>query len=308
MPLLPTWDLASRATPFVAEAAGQRHKQTMHVIYLGGVIHEDAELMVETKRRVRLMRVWQTDSTTPPPQRAIFFNARFMAACDTGKNAMKKSFHMFFSLQRTVERIRQGGNKGHRIFRKYGRELVSKPAISLKRSWGGYRRTTRFKRFVPELYDITAARLSLKVRLPKAEVVETLLSGCCVTWTLSATQYDETQYDEPRKAHLEVLRLVLGFQGRADHTNLSHAKALKKTKCESIETTIRKRRLFCGWGNGTAKHRAMTQSDDVCAGSRWKPTGTRWATEQLAQYPERRPRRCTIDRRRHGRFPTAVWS
>ena len=72
MPLLPTWDLASRATPFVTEAAGQRHKQTMHVIYLGGVIHEDAELMVETKRRVRLMRVWQTDSTNPPPQNERF--------------------------------------------------------------------------------------------------------------------------------------------------------------------------------------------------------------------------------------------
>ena len=27
-------------------------------------------------------------------------------------------------------------------FRRYGRELVSKPAISLKKSWGGYRRTT----------------------------------------------------------------------------------------------------------------------------------------------------------------------
>ena len=29
------------------------------------------------------------------------------------------------------------------MFRRYGRELVLKPAISLKESWGGYRRTTR---------------------------------------------------------------------------------------------------------------------------------------------------------------------
>ena len=28
------------------------------------------------------------------------------------------------------------------FFRIYGRELVSKPAISLKKNWGGYRRTT----------------------------------------------------------------------------------------------------------------------------------------------------------------------
>ena len=29
-------------------------------------------------------------------------------------------------------------------FRRHGRELVSKPTISLKKSWGGYRRTTLF--------------------------------------------------------------------------------------------------------------------------------------------------------------------
>ena len=32
--------------------------------------------------------------------------------------------------------------QGAPCFRRYGRELVSKPAISLKKSWGGYRRTT----------------------------------------------------------------------------------------------------------------------------------------------------------------------
>ena len=34
--------------------------------------------------------------------------------------------------------------QGAPYFRRYGRELVSKPAISLKKSWGGYRRTTRW--------------------------------------------------------------------------------------------------------------------------------------------------------------------
>ena len=33
--------------------------------------------------------------------------------------------------------------QGSPYYRKYGRELVSKPAISLKKSGGGYRRTTR---------------------------------------------------------------------------------------------------------------------------------------------------------------------
>ena len=80
--------------------------------------------------------------------------------------------------------------------------------------------------------------LSLKVHLLKAEVTDTLLYGC-VPWTLNAAHYDGL-----RKAHLEDFRRVVGFQRRADHTNLSYAKVLKNTKCESIETTIRKRRLF----------------------------------------------------------------
>ena len=55
--LLQTPDLVSRAPPFVIEAAGQRYKQTIFLYkYHGGVIHEDADLMVEIKRRVRLMR------------------------------------------------------------------------------------------------------------------------------------------------------------------------------------------------------------------------------------------------------------
>ena len=45
---------------------------------------------------------------------------------------------------------------------------------------------------------------------------------------------NSTHCDELRKAHLEVLRRVLGFQRRADYTNLYYAKALKKTKCEII--------------------------------------------------------------------------
>ena len=34
-----------------------------------------------------------------------------------------------------------------------------------------------YKRFGPELYDVTTARLSLKVRLQKAEVIETCCTG-----------------------------------------------------------------------------------------------------------------------------------
>ena len=144
--LLETQDLASRAPPFDIEAAGQMYEQTTKFLYLSGVIHEDADLVVETKRRARLV-----------------------GAC--------------------------------------------------------------YKRFGPEPYVTTTVRLSLKVHLLKAEVIETLLYGC-VTRTLNATRYDCF-----RQARFEVLRRVLGFQRRAGHA-LTYAKALKKAKCESIETII----------------------------------------------------------------------
>ena len=39
-----------------------------------------------------------------------------------------------------------GCQQGAPCFRRYDRELVSKPAISLKKGWGGYRRTIRNNR------------------------------------------------------------------------------------------------------------------------------------------------------------------
>ena len=44
------------------------------------------------------------------------------------------------------------------------------------------------------------------------------------------------------------------------------------------------------WDDGRANQGAITQPDDVCADTRGKKPGTRWATEQLAQIPERQPR------------------
>ena len=40
-------------------------------------------------------------------------------------------------------RLMTSGWQGAPYFRRYGRGLVSKPAILLKKSWGGYRRTTQ---------------------------------------------------------------------------------------------------------------------------------------------------------------------
>ena len=109
--------------------------------------------------------------------------------------------------------------------------------------WFGIERRVQFirtcyKRFGPELHDMTTVTLALKVRVLKAEVIETLLHES-VTWTLKAIHYDKL-----RIAHLGVLRGVLGVQRRADHTNVSYAEALKKKKREITGTTIRRRRLF----------------------------------------------------------------
>ena len=99
-----------------------------------------------------------------------------------------------------------------------------------------------FKRFGPEYYDRTIPPHSLKVCMLKAKVVETLLCGF-VTWTLSAQHFARV-----RSAHVQVLLRVIGFQRQQciDRSTLSYAKTLKKTRCKSIETAIRKRLFFAG--------------------------------------------------------------
>ena len=77
----------------------------------------------------------------------------------------------------------------------------------------------------------------------KAEVMETLLYGC-VTWAFGKEHNAELQ-----TAHHRFLLRFIGFQRRqrTDHF-MSYAKALKKAQCESVEMTIRKRRLLNAGG------------------------------------------------------------
>ena len=73
----------------------------------------------------------------------------------------------------------------------------------------------------------------------KAEVMETLLYRC-VTSTLGKEHFAEL-----RTALHRFLLRVFDFQRRqrTDHL-MFYAKALKKAQCESVETTIRKKRLL----------------------------------------------------------------
>ena len=93
-----------------------------------------------------------------------------------------------------------------------------------------------------EIYDRPSVRLRLKVRMRKAEVMETLLYGC-VTWSPSKADY------RLRKVHHQMLLRYLGWRKRKreDHI-LSYAHAILRTDSESVETTVRRRRiLFAGF-------------------------------------------------------------
>ena len=100
------------------------------------------------------------------------------------------------------------------------------------------------QRYKMEICDRVGLRLRLKVRLPKAEVIETLLYGCMM-WSPNKPDYDRL-----RRVHHSMLLRCLGCpkRKRDDHT-LSYADALAKTAFESIEATVlqREHKRRTGW-------------------------------------------------------------
>ena len=97
----------------------------------------------------------------------------------------------------------------------------------------------RIRRYLRELYDQPKVSLSLKTRMIKAEAIEALLYGCS-TWTLR-----QEHYAKLRTVHHRVLLRIIGAQRkRPDHRMTSYNRALEITGCESIETTLRTRRLL----------------------------------------------------------------
>ena len=73
----------------------------------------------------------------------------------------------------------------------------------------------------------------------RAEVLETMLYGC-VTWSQRACHYDTL-----RRAHHRFLTRCIGWRkhNRADHP-ISYLDTLIKTGSESIEATLRRRRIL----------------------------------------------------------------
>ena len=94
-----------------------------------------------------------------------------------------------------------------------------------------------------ELYDQPSASLELKIRMPRAEVLETMLYGC-VAWSPRACHYDTLH-----RAHHRFLTRCIGWRkhNRADHP-IPYPDTLIKTGRGSIEVTLRRRRiLFAGF-------------------------------------------------------------
>ena len=100
-----------------------------------------------------------------------------------------------------------------------------------------------FRKYTLELYDRPSAPLELKIRMLRAEVLETMMYGC-VTWSPRACHYDTL-----RRAQYRFLTRCIGLRkhNRADHP-ISYLDTLLKTRSESIEATLRRRRiLFAGF-------------------------------------------------------------
>ena len=98
----------------------------------------------------------------------------------------------------------------------------------------------RIRRYLRELYEQPKVSLSLKTRMVKVEAIEALLYGCS-TWTLRRQEH----YAKLRTVHHRVLLRIIGAQRkRPDHRMTSYNRALEITGCESIETTLRTRRLL----------------------------------------------------------------
>ena len=95
-----------------------------------------------------------------------------------------------------------------------------------------------FRKYTLELYDRPSAPLELKIRMLRAEVLETMLYGCA-TWSPRACHYDTLRRD-----HHRFSTRCIGWRKhnhRADRP-ISYLDTLIKTGSESIEATLRRRR------------------------------------------------------------------
>lgn len=95
------------------------------------------------------------------------------------------------------------------------------------------------RRYATELFDRPGAPFRLKARLLQAEAVEALLYGC-MTWSPRRDHCRLLQ-----TTHHQLLLRVIGYRReRGTYRQLSYARALKRVGCQSVEATVRQRRLL----------------------------------------------------------------
>ena len=142
---------------------------------------------------------------------------------------------------RTMVRVQAAGqiNKQVQSFTYLGGAVTETPDMSaeiarrIRACW------IRIKRYLHELYDQPKVALSLKIRMVKAEAIEALLYGCSA-WTLRRELYAKLHTVH----HRALLRIIGAQRKRPDHRITSYNSALEITRCKSIETTLRTRRLL----------------------------------------------------------------
>ena len=96
-----------------------------------------------------------------------------------------------------------------------------------------------FRKYTLELYDRPSAPLEHKMWMLRVEVLETMMYGC-VTWSRCACHHDTL-----RQVHHRFLtrRISWGKHNRPDHP-ISYLDTLIETRSESIEATLRRRRIL----------------------------------------------------------------
>ena len=148
--------------------------------------------------------------------------------------------------------------------------------IEIKRRIGAAWASVR--KYSSQLYDRRNARLSLKIRLFKSEVMDAMLYGCA-TWNMRSQDFSSL-----RTAHHKLLLRIIGFR-RKDRTGykpLSYREVLERTGSERTETTVRKRQLGFAralvrqglktfktsrvWAAGGARAQARRSTGDVLGG------------------------------------------
>ena len=124
-----------------------------------------------------------------------------------------------------------------------GGAITADRDLSIEVMWRLQRAWACFQRYKMEIYDRPGVSLRLKVRLLKAEVIESLFYGC-MTWSPNKPDYDRLR----RVHHSMLLRCLEWRKWKRDDHTLSYADALAKTASRSIEAIVLERRiLFAGF-------------------------------------------------------------